>query len=221
MKVIMVGSSGMIGKGALLECLDDSRVQNVVAINRSALGISHLKFSEILHTDFTDFTSIANQLSGYDACFFCLGVSAVGMKEVDYRKITYDYTLAAARTLHHLNPNMTFIYVSGKGTDSTEKSSMMWARVKGKTENDVLNLGFKQAFMFRPGAIIPHRGIKSRTPLYQFLLNILGWLLYVIRWVSPDSITDTTKIGRAMINVHVKGYPKQIIDPVDINTLAA
>ncbi len=221
MNIILFGSSGMVGKGVLLESLDNPRVKTIVAINRSSLGMSHPKLTEIIHSDFADFNSIKNQLAGFDACFFCLGVSANGLDETQYRKITYDFTLAAAQTLYELNPEMTFIYVSGQGTDSSEKGRMMWARVKGKTENDILKLGFKQAFMFRPGAIIPLRCIKSRTPMYQFLLNILGWLLYVIRWVSPNSVTDTTKIGKAMINAHTHGYHKTIVDPVDINSLAA
>ena len=142
------------------------------------------------------------------------------MKESDYKKITYDYTLALGKTLFQLNPGMTFIYVSGQGTDSSEKGRMMWARVKGKTENDLLALGFKQAFMFRPGIIIPLRGIKSKTPGYQFFYTYLGWLFKLIKKVVPDSANNTTQIGLAMINVTVHGYDKKIITTKDINTLA-
>lgn len=220
MKAILFGASGMIGKGVLLECLDHPQVEQVLAVGRSKVETEHPKLRQIIHQDFTDFSGIESELKGYDACFFCLGISAAGMKEADYRKITYDFTMAAAKTLHKLNPEMIFTYVSGQGTDSTEKGRMMWARVKGKVENNLLALGFKRAVMFRPGVIIPRRGIKSKTKSYQLMYDYLGWLLKIIEKFAPDSVTDTTKIGRAMINVHLKGTNQKILHAKDINALA-
>ncbi len=175
--VIITGATGMVGKGVLLECLDHDEIKEVLVVGRNAPDIKHPKLSILIMKDFTDFSGVPNQLSGYDACFFCMGISAVGLNEEEYKKITYDYTLALARTLLTINPDMTFTYVSGEGTDSTEKGRMMWARIKGKTENELLSLGFKQAFMFRPGAIIPMRGIKSRTKSYQFIYDYFMWVL--------------------------------------------
>lgn len=220
MKVIIFGASGMIGKGVLLECLDDPQVERVLTIGRSKLDMEHQKLKQIVHGDFTDFSSIKSELSGYDACFFCLGISAAGLSEEQYRKITYDYTLSAAQTLYELAPEMTFTYVSGVGTDSTEKGRMMWARVKGKTENDLMKLGFNKAIMFRPGAIIPLRGIKSRTKSYQFMYDYFMWLLKIIQAINPNAITDTTRIGKAMINAHLHGKDKSILTPKDINALS-
>jgi len=221
MKVIIFGSSGMVGKGVLLECLDHPAISEILLVNRTASGMQNAKMKELLHRDFTDFGPVSDQLEGYDACYFCLGVSAGGLSEAAYRKITYDFTLAAAKTLVTLNPTMCFTYVSGVGTDSSEKGRMMWARVKGKTENDLLNLGFKNAVMFRPGAIIPLRGIKSRTAAYQFVYDYFGWLLRLIQWMNPNSVTDTTKIGQAMINVALHGSVKKILFAPDINQAAS
>jgi len=170
--VIITGATGMIGKGVLLECLDSDLISEVLVIGRNSIGMQHPKLKELVHRDFSNFSDVRSQLAGYDACFFCLGISAAGLNEEQYKRITYNFTLALAKTLFELNPQMTFNYVSGQGTDSSEKSRMMWARVKGKTENDLLTMGFKHAFMFRPGMIIPLRGIKSRTKSYQFMY---GW----------------------------------------------
>jgi uncharacterized protein YbjT (DUF2867 family) len=219
-KVIITGATGMIGKGVLLECLDHASIDEVLVIGRGHTGIEHPKLKELVHGNFTDFSGVRNQLPGYDACFFCLGISAAGMTEQDYRKITYDYTLALARILVEINPGMTFTYVSGEGTDSTEKGRMMWARVKGKTENDLLSLDFKQAFMFRPGAIIPLRGIKSRTKSYQFMYDYFMWLVKVIKAIAPNSVVTTTQIGLAMINAMLRGYDDKILRPKDIIILA-
>lgn len=219
-KVIITGATGMIGKGVLLECLNHKEISNVLVIGRASIDMEHPKLSELLHEDFTDFSSVSDELQGYDACFFCLGVSAAGLNEDQYKKITYDFTMALAHVLLKHNPEMTFNYVSGQGTDSTEKGRMMWARVKGKTENDLLNLGFKQAYMFRPGAIIPLKGIKSKTKSYQFMYDYFTWLLKVIKVVSPNSIVDTTQIGLAMINTVLHGYGQVIIDPKDIIVLS-
>ena len=210
----------MIGKGVLLECLDHNDIDEVLVLGRNPVGIQHPKLKEQTHNNFTDFTNIREQLSGYDACFFCLGVSSVGMKEDQYKRITYNFTLALAKTLYEINPKMTFNYVSGESTDSTEKGKAMWARVKGKTENDLLSMGFKQAFMFRPGIIIPLRGIKSRTKGYQFMYDYFMWLVKLIKWFSPNSVVTTTQIGLAMINSMLNGYSKNILHPKDIIILS-
>jgi uncharacterized protein YbjT (DUF2867 family) len=219
-KVIITGATGMIGKGVLLECLDSDVVSAVLVIGRNSIGMNHPKLKGMIHGDFSNFSSVKSQLTGYDACFFCLGISASGLNEEQYKHITYDYTLALARTLFEINPQMTFNYVSGQGTDSSEKSRMMWARVKGKTENDLLKMGFKQAFMFRPGMIIPLRGIKSRTKSYQFMYDYFMWLVKLTKAVSPNSVVDTTQIGLAMINTMLRGYSEKIIRPKDIIILS-
>lgn len=218
--VIITGSSGMIGMGVLLECLDHDSVNEVLIIGRNPSGMKHPKLKELIQNDFTDFSGVGNQLSGYDGCFFCLGISAAGLKEEEYNRITHDYTLALARTLADINPEMTFIYVSGEGTDSTEKGRMMWARVKGKTENELLKVGFKQAFMFRPGVIIPLRGIKSRTKGYQFMYDYFLWLFKCIKVIAPNAVVNTTQIGLAMINAMLRGYDKQVLSPKDIIVLS-
>ena len=218
--VIITGATGMVGKGVLLECLDHKDIREVLAIGRNSMGVEHPNLNELIHKDFTDFSDFRNQLSGYDACYFCLGISAAGLKEEQYKKITYDFTLALANTLLELNSEMTFIYVSGEGTDSSEKGRMMWARVKGKTENDLLNLGFKQAYMFRPGAIIPLRGIKSRTKSYQFMYDYFLWLVKGIKAIAPNSVVNTTQIGLAMINAMLRGYDKKVLKPKDIIILS-
>jgi len=219
-RVIITGATGMVGKGVLLECLDHNLIDEVLVLGRSHLNIKHPKLKELIHADFTDFTIISNQLSGYDACFFCLGISAAGMKEDEYKRVTYNFTLSLAKTLYKINPEMTFTYVSGEGTDSTEKGRSMWARVKGKTENDLLKLGFKQAFMFRPGAIIPLRGIKSKTKGYQFMYDYFMWMVKLIKFIAPNSVINTTQVGLAMINSMLKGYNKSILHPKDIIILA-
>jgi uncharacterized protein YbjT (DUF2867 family) len=219
-KVIITGATGMVGKGVLLECLDHEAINEVLVIGRNSIGMEHPKLKELIQKDFTDFSNVKDQLSGYDACYFCLGISAAGLNEEQYIKITYDYTLALANTLLKQNSNLTFIYVSGQGTDSTEKGRMMWARVKGKTENDLLKLGFKKAFAFRPGAIIPLRGIKSRTKSYQFMYDYFMWLVKGIKAISPNSVVTTTQLGLAMINAMLKGYDKKVLRPKDIIVLS-
>lgn len=211
----------MVGKGVLLECLDHPEVEKALIIGRSKLDLEHPKLEQIIHADFSDFSSIKSELSGYDACYLCMGVSAAGLKEEDYHKMTYDYTLGLARILAELNPNMTCTYVSGVGTDSSEMGRIMWARVKGKTENHLLNLGFKQAYMFRPGAIIPLRGIKSRTRLYQFFYDYFMWFIKLMKVFTPSSIVNTTQIGLSMINVTKDGFKKTVLDPKDIIEAAA
>ncbi len=220
MKVIITGASGMIGKGVLLECLDHPEVTEVLSIGRRSLEINHPKLRELIHKDFSEFESVADKLRGYDACYHCMGVSAAGMSEEQYTVMTYDYSIALAKVLHQVNPEMTFTYVSGQGTDSTEKGRSMWARVKGKTENHIINMGFKQAFAFRPGAIIPLRGILPSSKLYRVLVKNLTWLLKLIKKMAPNSVVNTTQIGLAMINVTKQGYEKPIIDPKDILILS-
>jgi len=219
-KVIITGATGMVGKGVLLECLEHKAISEVLVIGRNPIGMEHPKLKEIIHTDFTDFSGIKKQLADYDACYYCLGISAAGLNEEQYTKITYNYTMALAKPLLESSREMTFIYVSGEGTDSSEKGRMMWARVKGKTENDILNMGFKQAFAFRPGAIIPLRGIKSRTKSYQFMYDYFMWLVKGIKAIAPNSVVNTTQIGLAMINALMKAYDKSILKPKDIILLS-
>lgn len=216
MKVLITGATGMVGKGVLLECLDHPDIEQVITIGRSELDITDSQLKSLIHKDFKDYSAINDQLKGIDACYLCMGVSAAGLSEEKYTELTYDYTLALANTLIALNPEMTCTYVSGQGTDSTEQGRSMWARVKGKTENDLLKLGFKQAFMFRPGGIIPLRGIKSKTRLYQFFYDYFMWLIKLIKWMSPNSIVNTTQIGQSMIFVTKAGYSKDILNPKDI-----
>jgi len=220
MKVIITGASGMVGKGVMLECLDHPDVTAVLTIGRSKLDLEHPKLTQLIHSDFGDYSAVASSFVGFDAAYLCMGVSAAGMSEEKYTEISYGYTLALAKTLVALNPNMTCTYVSGEGTDSTEKGRSMWARVKGRTENELLALGFRQAFMFRPGGIIPTRGILPSSKLYRVLITYLGWLLYVIKVLAPQSIVNSTEIGLAMIHVTKRGYDKRVIRPKDILILA-
>lgn len=220
MKVIITGATGMIGRGVLLECLVNNEVTKILVIGRQSVNMTHAKLEEQLVSDFTNFEPYKSSLSDYDACYYCLGISAAGLDEAAYTKITYDYTLNLAHVLLDLNSQFTFIYVSGEGTDSSEKSRMMWARVKGKTENDLLGLGFKQSYMYRPGMIIPLNGIKSRTKLYQFMYDYFMWLVKLIKLIAPNSVVNTTQIGQSMINVTKSGYDKSIIYPRDMIILA-
>lgn len=209
----------MVGQGVLRECLLDPDVQSVLSIGRSATGARDPKLRELVHRDFTDFSSIESQLSGFEACFFCLGVSSVGLKEGDYRRVSYDFTMAAARVLVKLNPGMTFVYVSGTGTDSSERGRTMWARVKGKTENDLFRLPFRAAYMFRPGVIVPLHGIKSRTKAVRVAYAAIGPLLPLVRAVFPKYVTTTELLGRAMINAAKHGAPTTLLENADINEL--
>ncbi len=220
MRVILFGATGMVGQGVLRECLLDSRVESVLSIGRRASGTQHEKFEEIVQADLFDYSRIRDRLTGLDACFFCMGVSSVGMKEPEYERVTYGTTLAAAETLAPLNPQMTFIYVSGAGTDSSEHGRSMWARVKGRTENALLRLPFKAAYMFRPGIIEPLHGIRSRTRGYRFLYTAMGPLVPVLRLIFPGSILTTEDVGRAMIDVARNGAPKRILEAKDILALA-
>lgn len=207
----------MVGQGVLRECLVDPDIDDVLSLGRSPAGQQHPRLRELIHMNLLNLRPIQEQLSGYDACFFCLGVSSAGMNEADYRRITYDLTLSAAQTLVTLNPDMTFIYVSGAGTDSTEHGRSMWARVKGRTENALLRLPFKAAYMFRPGLIAPLHGVRSKTKIYRVMYALAGPLPgWLSRWF-PKYVTTTEKVGRAMIRVARNGWPKAVLETSDIN----
>ena len=215
MKVLIFGATGMVGQGVLRECLRDPDVTQVVTIGRTATGIQNAKLSEIIHREMTNYAGLESQLAGFDACFFCLGVSSSGMSEADYTRVTYDFTLAAAETLSRVNPGMTFVYVSGTGTDASEKDRTMWARVKGRTENALLQLPLS-AYMFRPGFIQPMDGIQSKTTSYRVFYILLGPLMPVLRWALPNQILTTRDIGHAMLAVAKHGYDKRILETKDI-----
>jgi uncharacterized protein YbjT (DUF2867 family) len=219
MNVILFGATGMVGQGVLRECLIDPGVASVRVVGRSPTGQTHAKLSEIKHDNFLDFSAIESQLTGYDACFFCLGVSSLGMNEERYRHLTYDITLAAAKTLSRLNPSMVFTYVTGRGTDSTERGPQMWARVKGKTENDLLKLPFKAAYMFRPAGIQPLHGVRSKTSWVQAIYVVTAPLLSYLNRVAPKYMTTSEQLGRAMIKVARDGYPKPVLESEDINSI--
>ncbi|MDB5985306.1 MAG: epimerase [Nevskia sp.] len=219
MKVILFGATGMVGQGALRECLLDPDVDAVLSIGRTATAQAHPKLRQLTLEDLFDYSAVEHELSGYDACFFCLGVSSAGMREDAYRHITYDLTLAAASTLARLNPAMCFIYVSGAGTDSSERGGTMWARVKGATENALLRLPFAAAYMFRPGGIQPLHGIRSKTKAYRVLYTLTAPLLPLLRATLPNQVTTTEIVGRAMLKVARQGYPKPVLEGKDINAV--
>lgn len=213
MKIIITGTTGMVGEGVLLECLKDPKVTEILSISRKTNGITHPKLKELLLPDFTKIEEYKNQLLGYDACFFCAGISSVGMKEEQYREITYDTTLAVAKTLVGVNPNMVFTYVSGASTDSTEKGSVMWARVKGKTENDLLKLPFRRVVNYRPGAMLPFPGQVYSKKLYNVIAKVL-------KFVIPKKIIPLSELGQAMIHSVERDNVKSILEISDIKELA-
>lgn len=215
-KAIITGSTGMVGEGVLHECLNHSDVESVLVINRRTCNVNHPKLTEIIHSDFSDFSSIENELSGYNAAFLCMGVSSVGMKEDKFTFLTYDLTMAIAKPLSKLNPQITITYISGVGTDTTEKGRIMWARVKGKTENDLLKMSVKQAFMFRPALIIPTKGLKNTYTSYK----VMKPLFPVFRFLFPNYVSSLRELGLAMINVVTKGYDKKVLEVKDIVKLA-
>jgi len=219
MNVILFGATGMVGQGVLRECLLDPGVASVLAVGRSPTRQQHPKLREVVHDNFLDYSAIESELAGFDACFFCLGVSSVGMGEERYRHLTYDITLAAATTLSRLNPGMAFIYVTGRGTDSSEQGPLMWARVKGKTENDLLKLPFKAAYMFRPAGIQPLHGIRSKTAWVQAIYVGAAPLLTLLNRVAPKYMTTTEQVGRAMIKVGRNGFPRPVLESEDINAV--
>jgi uncharacterized protein YbjT (DUF2867 family) len=220
MKVILFGATGMVGQGVLRECLLDPEVERVLTIVRTPTGQAHEKLAELQLADFFDYSSVDEKLSGWDACLFCLGVSSAGMKEPEYRRLTFDLTLAAARALAARNPAMTFIYVSGAGTDSSARGRSMWARVKGETENALLELPFKAAYMFRPGFIQPMHGISSKTRLYRVAYAITGPLYPLWRAVAPSYVTTSDQVAKAMLAVAKRGADKKVLENSDINRIA-
>jgi hypothetical protein len=215
-KAILTGATGMVGEGVLHECLQHNDVEEVLVVGRRTCGITHLKLEEVLIPDFFDLSAIENKLTGYNTCFFCLGVSSVGMKEAEFYKLTYLLAMNFATTLARQNSQMIFCYISGAGTDSTEKGRMMWARVKGKTENDLAKLPFKKAYNFRPGIIKPIKGLKNTLSFYKYV----GWLIPVIKLIAPKKVSSLRELGLAMINAANKGYEKQILEVQDIIVLS-
>ena len=215
-RVIVTGATGMVGEGVLLECLQHDSVEHVLVIGRKSCERNHPKLEEILVEDLADLSSVTSRLKNYDGCFFCAGVSSIGMKEEKYYRLTYTLTMEFAKTLAAINPGMTFCYVSGGGTDSSEKGRMMWARVKGKTENDLAKLPFKSTYNFRLGMARPSPGMKNVLPLYRYV----GWLAPFISAVAPNVISTLTELGLAMINAVLKGYEKQVLEVKDIKKLA-
>lgn len=220
MNVLLFGASGMVGDGVLHECLADGRITQVLVVGRTPLGLSHAKLRELRRADFFLYDDLAAELVRMDACFFCLGVSAVWMSEAEYTRQTFDLTLAAAHAFSRARPGATFCYVSGEGTDSTERARAMWARVKGRTENALLALPLN-AYMFRPGIIRPRRGKKSKTALYRAIYAILGPLYPVLKRLAPAHVTTAENLGRAMIACAAQGYPKRVLENPDINAAAA
>jgi uncharacterized protein YbjT (DUF2867 family) len=219
-KVLLFGATGMVGQGALLECLRAPDVSSVLAVGRSATGRAHEKLRELVHRDLFDVSAIEGELAGYDACLFCLGVSSVGMREADYTRITYDTTMAIAQTLVRRSPQMTFVYVSGEGTDETEAGRTMWARVKGRTENALLRLPFKASFMFRPGYIQPLDGIRARSRVIRVAYSVMAPLYPLVRRVVPRYVTTTRRLGRAMLEAARGRASKRVLQTADINALA-
>lgn len=218
MKVVIFGSTGMVGAGVLLECLEDPRVESVLVVNRTPLGRSHPKLRELLHADFLAPEPLRGACADCDACFFCLGVTSVGLDEATYTRLTYELTTGVARVI--VTPRMTICYVTGAGTDSTEQGSRMWARVKGRTENALLAMPFRAAYMFRPGYIQPLKGVRSKTGWYQAIYNVVAPLYPVLHAIAPGSTTTTVEMGKAMIQVAAAGYAKRLLDPRDISALA-
>ena len=210
----------MVGSGVLKECLADTGVTAVLVVGRSSCGVKDDRLQEIIHHDFFDYTDIKDRLKGYDACFFCLGVSAAGMSEGKYHRLTYELTLNAGETLAAVNRGLTFCYLSAAGADSTEKGRIMWARVRGKTENHLLRLPFKAAYVFRPAYIQPLKGVRSKTTLYRAFYAVLAPLYPVLRRIFPNQVTTTENLGLAMLSVVGVGHPTSVINSQDINTLA-
>jgi uncharacterized protein YbjT (DUF2867 family) len=220
MNVVIFGASGMVGKGALLECLRDRNVERVVVVGRSGVGYEHPKLREVLVKDLFDVSSYAEELTGLDACFFCLGVSSAGLSEAEYRRLTYDLTITIGQTLAARNTALCFVYVSGAGTDTSERGRSMWARIKGATENALLRMPFRSAFMFRPGVIQPLDGIRSRTRSYRLGYILMSPILPLLRRAFPNSISTTREIGRAMIAVARNGWPRPVLEAKDIHKAA-
>jgi uncharacterized protein YbjT (DUF2867 family) len=221
MKVILFGATGMIGQGVLRECLLDAGVSEVLSVSRRPGGVSHAKLRELIHADFTDFSAVAGQFAGFDACFFCLGVSSRGMGEAAYTRVTHDFAMAAAEPMARLNPGMTFVFVSGMGTDSTEKGRLMWARVKGKAENALARLPFKAVYMIRPGYIQPMHGARSSDRATRFMYFFMRPFYPLWKLLFRRYVTTTETIGKAMLRVAREGWPDRILESNGINAAGA
>ena len=219
MKVILFGATGMIGQAVMRECLLDPDVTAVLSVARRSLGKTDPKLREIVHADFTDFSPIAQELSGYDACLFCLGVSSAGMSEAEYARVTYDVAVAAGKMLLAQNPRLTFVFVSGMGTDSSEAGKTMWARVKGRTENALLSMPFKASYMVRPAVVQPLHGERSRATLSRVGYVVMAPFLSLLRAVAPKYVTTSERIGRAMLQLAKHGGPKRVLESADIDAL--
>src|SRR5688500_2868833 len=219
MNVLILGATGMVGQGVLRECLLDDGVERVVTLGRTPTGQAHPKLREIVHDDLLHLTNVEDRLRDLDACFYCLGASAAGLSEAEYSRINYDITLAVAETLVRLDPDITFVYVSGTGTDSTERGRVMWARVKGRTENALLRLPFRAAYMLRPGVIIPMHGARSKTRLYRVFYTVLGPLLPAVKALFPQSVITTEHLGRVMLRLARSGYSKRVLEAADLASL--
>lgn len=220
MNVLLFGATGMVGRGVLRECLGAEDVQRVVTLGRTATGLRHAKLTEIVRPDLFNYANLESELQGFDACFFCLGVSSAGMSEAAYNRVTYEATLAAATVLARLNPQMTFVYVSGAGTDSSEQGRSMWARVKGKTENALQRLPFKGVYLFRPGVIQPLDQVHSKTASYRIFYSLARPLLPLLRGLLPNAVLTTRVMGQAMLAVTRRGSDKAVLEAKDINLLA-
>jgi len=215
-RVIITGVTGMVGEGVLYECLNHPEVESVLTVTRRSSGIQHEKLTEVVHNDFFNFIKIKDKLSGFNACFFCLGTTSVGKNQEEYDRITFQLTSEFADTLLQVNPGMTFCYVSGSGTDSTERGKIMWARIKGKTENYLLPAGFKDAYMFRPALILPTKGLSNTLTMYKIFAPVLP----LVKLVLHHHVCTLKQIGLAMINSVIKGYDKKILEVEDIKRLA-
>jgi uncharacterized protein YbjT (DUF2867 family) len=219
LNVIITGATGMVGEGVLHECIRHPNVENILIITRKSTGYTHPKIKEIIHADFSTFAKLKSQLKGYNACLFCLGVTSLGKKEPEYYGLTYTLTLNFAKTLASVNHGMTFCYISGAGTDSTEKGRLMWARVKGKTENDLMKLSFKEVYNFRPGFIKPFLPLKPNQAFYK-TYKFVSWLFPVLKLLVPNMVITLKELAAAMINASLKGYSKNILEVKDIKILA-
>jgi len=219
LRVIVTGATGMVGEGVLYECLQHPEVEEVLVITRKPSGYTHPKLTEIIHSNLSDISSLSDRLSGYNACYFCMGVTSLGKKEEEYTRLTYTLTLNFASTLASLNPGMIFCYISGAGTDSTEKGKTMWARVKGKTENDLVKLPFKQVFNFRPGGIIPFLPLKP-TQTYYKTYKYTRWILSFMKMFTPFYVISLKELAAAMIQASLTGYPTPVVEMKDMKVLA-
>ena len=215
-RAIITGATGMVGEGVLHECLMHPAVESILVINRKPCGVTHPKLKEIIHADFFDLSAKEPELTGFNACYFCAGVSSVRMKEPEFTRLTYALTLHVAETLSRLNHDMVFCYVSGSGTDSSEKGRMMWARVKGKTENDLMKLPFRGVYAFRPGFMLPTKGLKNVLPSYKYVT----WLYPALRQLFPNFLGTLSEVGKAMIHVTLRGYNKHVLEVRDIRELS-